>query len=102
MNRNSHVVLVRVSSEPAFCQSPNPLEGALKRLLKDPQYIHIETCICCDISIYTYIFCFTYIYVYICMMHIHACIHYVYIYMVPPPSYLPFLGEVKEVFRVQG
>ena len=28
---------------------------------------------------------------------------YIYIYTYgTPPSYLPFLGEVKEVFRVQG
>ena len=30
-----------------------------------------------------------------------VCI-YIYIYMVPPPSCLLFLGEVNEVFRVQG
>ena len=32
-----------------------------------------------------------------CNLHVH-----IYIYGNPPPSYLPFLGEVKEVFRVQG
>ena len=38
----------------------------------------------------------------------HLCVHthiyiYVYIYIyVVPPRYLPFPGEVKEVFRVQG
>ena len=41
--------------------------------------------------------------VYITYMYIHIRTYiYIYIHMVLPPSYLPFLGEVKEVFRVQG
>ena len=36
---------------------------------------------------------------YIC---IYIYILYIYINMVPPPSYLPFLGEGKEVFRGSG
>ena len=63
----------------------------------------------CQKSHFASIRSYVYAYIHACM---HAYIHvyfyvngniniYIYIYGTPP-GYLPFLGEVKEVFRVQG
>ena len=35
-------------------------------------------------------------------IYVYNIYTYIYIYGTPTPSYLPFLGEVEEVFRVQG
>ena len=54
----------------------------------DAVFMKLQISTCCIMSRYRYAFKHLYI--------------YIYVYMVPPPSCLPFLGEVKEVFRVQG
>ena len=56
-----------------------------------------------DVCMYTCLYMFLCIHAYVCAyIYMYVDIHvniYIYIYGTPP-SYLPFLGEVKEVFRV--
>ena len=81
----------------------SPGSSAIDRTLAGSASIKTDTYILSlSLSLYIYIYLYTYTYIRYIVYSVYTNIYiYIYIYIcMVPPSYVPFLGEVQEVFRV--